>query len=223
MKLKYLAAAIIACLPFVATVNATEIITPAGIVHVECNYHERNASMSALYSAMQTLWAQHMEWTFASVMALVYYPEAFDATANRLLKNQEDIGNAIKPYYGDEAGTKLTLLLKEHIEYAVDIVNKAKAKDQPGLDKAVAEAYANAQEIADFLAKANPYWPRNTMRMMLKTHIDTTIVYATSIIKGEFGQAVTEYDAAQKHMAELADALSGGIISQFPDKFKTAK
>jgi hypothetical protein len=44
-----------------------------------------------------------------------------DAASKRLLKNQEDIGNAIVPYYGAAAGTKLTDLLKQPILIAVDL------------------------------------------------------------------------------------------------------
>ncbi len=78
---------------------------------------------------MRKLWTDHTVWTRMYIVESLTDSPAAGAAAVRLLKNQEDIGNAIKPLYGDAAGTQLTSLLKEHITIAVDIINDVKAKN----------------------------------------------------------------------------------------------
>jgi hypothetical protein len=174
---------------------------------------------SELRSAMRKVWADHMQWTYATVDAFFHDAKALDPTLQRLLANQDDIGNAIKPFYGDAAGAQLTALLRTHINQAVPVLKAAQAGDDAALKKAQDDWYANAQQIADFLTKANPdNWPASATGPALKMHIDQTTTYSVDLLKGDYPTAIADYGKAFDHMMELADILTNGIAKQFPDK-----
>lgn len=171
-------------------------------------------------NAMRQLWEDHITWTRLYIVSAVADLPDKDATAQRLLQNQTDIGNAIKPYYGEDAGNQLTTLLKDHILGAVDVLNAAKAGDKAALDAANQKWYANGDEIAAFLSKANPQaFPPDTMKAEMKMHLDLTLAEATAHLQGQYAEDVQAYDKVHEHILGLADALSQGILSQFPDKF----
>jgi cytochrome c2 len=178
-----------------------------------------SAKTVELRSAMRKVWADHMQWTYATVDAFFHDPKALDPTLQRLLANQDDIGNAIKPFYGDAAGAQLTALLRTHINQAVPVLKAAQAGDDAALKKAQDDWYANAQQIADFLTKANPdSWPASATGPALKMHIDQTTTYSVDLLKGDYPTAIADYGKAFDHMMDLADILTNGIAKQFPDK-----
>ena len=175
-----------------------------------------------LDASMRKLWADHMQWTYATVDAFFNNsdPGALQASLNRLLQNQKDIGAAIVPYYGQAAGDTLAALLTTHINQAVPVLQAAKDNNQTALDAALANWNANAEDIADFLSAANPQnWQQSHMRDEMKEHISQTTTYAVDLLQKDYTKAVTDYGMAFDHMMHLADELAQGIAKQYPDKF----
>ena len=74
------------------------------------------------------LWIDHVSWTRNFIVSDIASLEDKNIVLERLLKNQDDIGNSIKPYYGEDAGNKLSALLREHIELAGKVLEAAKTK-----------------------------------------------------------------------------------------------
>lgn len=189
-----------------------------GKAMVTVSKNKSSVKQRNLYLGMRSLWSQHMEWTYAVVSAFVSDSPALQPSINRLLRNQKDIGNAIKPFYGKTAGNKLTALLTEHIQDAVPVLVAAKAGDTEALNQAVDVWYANAREIGKFLGSANPAW--KGAQGMLKAHITGTVAYASDQLQGDYAKSIQDYDKAEAHMMMLADQLSAGIIKQFPRRFR---
>lgn len=137
-----------------------------------------------------------------------------------MLKNQDDIGNAIKPYYGEEGGKQLTDLLYPHIKISAEVVKAARSENTAALDDANKRWYANADEISEFLSKANPNWKLADMKIMMNTHLKLTTNEAVARIKKDYDADIKAHDAVHMDILKMADMLSEGIIMQFPEKFK---
>src|SRR5438105_4827367 len=127
-----------------------------------------------LSDALRRLWTDHVIWTRQYIVAALAGSPDAEAAAGRLLRNQEDIGNAIVPLYGAEAGEELTRLLKEHILIAVDLVAAAIKGDKRAFARHDKRWDANADDIAAFLAGANPNWPEDDVRDLLAQHLSLT-------------------------------------------------
>ena len=169
---------------------------------------------------MRELWEDHVTWTRVVIISAAADLPDFQAAVGRLLKNQEDIGNAIKPFYGEVAGTELTRLLKDHIAVAGDLLVAAKTGNGRAQEDASSRWYANADEIARFLSQANPeHWPEGEMAKMMRGHLDLTLEEATARLRGDWAGDVVAYDRVVAEILKMADMLTDGIIAQFPERF----
>jgi hypothetical protein len=176
-----------------------------------------------LHDTMRKLWIDHVTWTRLFIVSAAAGLPDKDATTQRLLQNQADIGAAVASFYGQDAGTKLTSLLRSHILIAADLVGAAKAGSTAAVDSLNKKWRANADDISAFLHTANPsHWPAATLRTAMYTHLDQTLAEATHRLKGDYAADVKDYDAIEKHIIVMADILSDGIAAQFPEKMGVA-
>jgi hypothetical protein len=179
-----------------------------------------SAQRAGFHDAMRGLWEEHVAWTRMFIVSFSGGVADLDATTARLLRNQADIGDAIRPYYGDAAADRLTSLLRTHILTAAQLLGAAKSGDAAGVSSASEAWYANANDIADFLAAANPrHWSDADLRRMMKEHLDLTLTEAVDQLQGNYAGAVATYDAVEVEIRQMADMLSDGIVAQFPQAF----
>jgi hypothetical protein len=173
-----------------------------------------------LNNGMRKLWEDHVTWTRLAIIALESNAPDTKATVARLLQNQVDIGNAVKPFYGKAAGNALTAQLKQHILIAADVIAAAKAGDKAELADAQARWAKNADGIAALLHGANPrYWPLDMLEAEMRTHLALTTDEAVAHLQGKWAADVAAYDRVHINILGMADMLTNGLIQQFPQRF----
>jgi hypothetical protein len=174
----------------------------------------------ALRNSMRVLWEDHVTWTRLAVISLVAGTPDTDATVARLLRNQRDIGNAVKPFYGRAAGTALTAELRKHILIAADLIAAAKAGDRKRLGAEQARWERNADDIAALLHGLNPSrWKLATLRAILGEHLRLTTQEVVARLEADWEADVAAYDRIHHHALGMADVLSTGLAAQFPARF----
>jgi hypothetical protein len=200
--------------------NLLLVLLAAGLL-AEPAFAQAKADSAAatLKQDMRKLWTDHVVWTRDYIIAATTSQPDAPVALTRLLKNQDDIGAAVAKYYGDAAGKQLTTLLKAHISTAGDIVKAAMAGDKAAQTAADAKWHQNATEIADFLSKANPNWPKATLVDMMNKHLATTTTELVARLNKDWEGDTKAFDAVYDHILTMSDALSDGIVKQFPDKF----
>jgi len=171
-------------------------------------------------NAMGKYWEDHITWTRLYIISALSDSPDLPDTTQRLLQNQVDIGNAIRPFYGDAAADQLTALLRTHILIAADVLASARANDSASLSANMLRWQANADDIGDFLATANPsQWPAAEMRAMMRQHLDLTTDEVVARLHQDWPADIAAYDRVHLHILMLADQLTNGIEAQFPSAF----
>jgi hypothetical protein len=198
-------------------------LAPVAVVALGASVHAParldDARPRALHAEMRMLWEDHVSWTRMYLVSASANLADKDATLARLMRNQEDLGDAMKPFYGDSAGRRFTELLKEHISIAGEIVAASRQGDKPKAAEASNRWGTNADHLATFLAGANSAnWKFEDMRKMLQEHLDLTTREVTAHLDKDWKESIEAYDKVRDQALMMADALTEGLMKQFPHK-----
>jgi len=179
-----------------------------------------NARQLAFHDGMRKLWEDHITWTRLAIVSFAGGLPDLQATETRLLANQTDIGNAVKPFYGAAAGKQLTALLREHILIAADLIAVAQKGDEAGVSTQQTRWTKNADQIADFLSGANPrHWKQGEMRHMMHEHLRLTTNEVVARLTQNWTADVKAYDRVEREILQMSEMLADGLVAQFPSRF----
>lgn len=185
-------------------------------------YSQQNCISRAevdLNNSLRSLWEQHVFWTRLVILSIAFNLPDLDVVTNRLLRNPKDFENALRPLYGERIASRFAELFTNHLVIAAELVKAAKAGDTKTANDAETRWYANADQIASFLASINPYWSEITWRSLLYDHLAMTKAEAVSILTGKYSDGIAIFDQIEKQALVMADTMTSGIVRQFPQNF----
>jgi hypothetical protein len=171
-----------------------------------------------LNAQMVDLWEQHVAWNRNVMLCIVDELPGTAEAIERLQQNKIEIGNSIKPFYGNEAGDELTELLRAHVSISVEVMKFAKEEKQAELQDANDRWYQNADAIASFLADINNYWATDKIQLIIKDQLRYTTTQAICRIKKDYPADIIAYDKAHTDVLLMAEIFADGIAKQFPEK-----
>ncbi len=172
-----------------------------------------------LNNHLRMLWEQHVFWTRLVLLSIAHDLPDLELVSNRLLQNPKHFEAALKPFYGDAVAAKFAELLTEHLTIAAELVKAAKANDSRKATDAERRWYANADEIAAFLASINPHWSENEWRRMLHDHLAMTKTEAVDLLTHNDADSISIVDKIEQEALQMADIMTQGIVKQFPNRF----
>jgi len=168
------------------------------------------------YMAMnQLLWMEHVNWTRMTIISIVFNLPDLPFVQQRLLRNATDLGNCLRPFYGDSIADRYTALIKEHLLIAAQLVTAAAKGDAATAEAKERDWYRNADDIAHFLHTINPYLSREAIQKMFYMHLALTKTEAVTMIQKDYQADVDIFDEIEAEALAMSDMIASAIVMQF--------
>lgn len=173
-----------------------------------------------LSNHMRLLWEQHVYWMRMVILSMALGLPDTEIVTNRLLRNPKDFEAALRPFYGEGIAGEFAELFTSHLAIAAELVQAAKANDSTAADDAEKRWYANADQIAAFLGRINPYWSAQEWKKMLYSHLAMTKAEAVDILTQKYTDSINMFENIEQEALAMADMMTQGIVKQFPQFFR---
>ncbi|MEG0259643.1 MAG: hypothetical protein RR595_14355 [Lysinibacillus sp.] len=165
------------------------------------------------------LWMEHVNWTRMTIISIVFGLPDLPFVQERLLRNATDLGNCLRPFYGDQIANRYAELIKEHLVIAAELVTAAVNGDAETAARKEKEWYRNADDIAAFLSSINPYLSKKDVQEMFYSHLALTKDEAVTMIQKEYQKDIEIFDVIEAEALAMSDMIASAIVMQFYCRF----
>jgi len=180
----------------------------------------RTDKTSQTAAALRDLWVGHIFWVRAVSLAVINKQDAAAKVAEQqAVENAKSIAATIEPFYGAPAKDGFFKLLAGHYGAVKSYLTATIAGDSGAQSRATQSLTSNADEIASFLSKANPYLPKDALQGLLLAHGGHHIQQIQQLKDGKYEAEAQTWDEMKKHVYQIADATADALAKQFAKKF----
>ena len=217
-------------IPMIASLNPGLDISKLSIGQIICIPQEYNPTEQPisidisnteqmLSNHMRLLWEQHVYWTLLFILGITFGLPNAELITTRLLRNPKDFEKILIPVYGETLAAEFSQLFTAHLTIAAELVKAAKAGNNAVAADAERRWYENADQIAAFFSRANPYWSAQEWQKMLYDHLAMTKNAAANYLTQKYVDAIRGFDDIERQALAMADMMTQGIVKQFPEYF----
>ncbi len=180
----------------------------------------RNLKTIQTAAALRDLWLGHIFWVRnVSVAAVDKNDLAVNAAEQQAVENAKAIAASIEPFYGAAAKETFFKLLAGHYGAVKAYLVATVAGDALAQQTATQSLTSNAEEIAVFLSKANPYLPKDAVQGLLLAHGGHHIQQIQQLKDRKYEAEAQTWKEMKAHVYQIADATAGALAKQFAKKF----
>jgi hypothetical protein len=170
--------------------------------------------------SLRELWLGHIFWVRnVSIAAIDKNNSAVEAAEQQAVENAKAIAASIKPFYGAAAEERFFKLLAGHYGAVKAYLVATVATDAAAQAMATQALTSNAEEIAVFLSKANPYLPKDAVQGLLLAHGSHHIQQIQELKDRKYEAEAQTWEEMKNHVYQIADATADALAKQFAEKF----
>lgn len=186
----------------------------------QAQYAELIPSMqNSLKDDMREAWVQHVYWTRMLLISIAQRLEDQNSVTDRLMENPKDIADIFANYYDTEAVNNIERLLTEHLQIGADLITALRDKKTIEAKNLNKLWHLNADRMATAFSMINPYFDRNELWKMLRSHLDLTTLEVAMRLAGNYPADIEAFNQVEQEALSMADYFTSGIMQQFPQMF----
>jgi hypothetical protein len=180
----------------------------------------RTEKTSQTAAVLRDLWVGHIFWVRAVSIAAINKQDAAAMVAEQLaVENAKSIAASIEPFYGAAAKDGFFKLLAGHYGAVKAYLLATVAGDAVAQSTATQSLTSNANDIASFLSKANPYLPKHAVQALLLAHGGHHIQQIQQLKESKFEAEARTWEEMKQHIYQIADATADALAKQFVKNF----